>query len=302
MRSAPSKLLLYLAATLLLGALLAPGLFWAGEALGLRGIDFHRYFNRAVFVAALVLLPVAARALDVRGWADFGLRKNPCAGRQAVVGFTLALGGLWVLGALGVASGAFVWKPPGAGKLAGVVALAALSALGAAGAEEFFFRGALQGIVARGARTAWGPVVFIAALFAVLHFLKPPSGTIPAEAVDTTSGFRMIPRAFWQFGRPGLVLAGWTTLFLVGLILGGARWWTGSLWASFGLHAGWIFGLKTFAATTRRTGAGWPWFGHNLYLGAGPVLTLALTGVVVWFWLRREPRAGGDTVVTSRPS
>ena len=282
-------LLLYFAAALGLGAVLAPPLSWAGERVGLRGVDFHRYFNRAALVAAVLLLPVAARALEVRGWGDFGLRRNPCGPAQAWTGFGIALTGLWVLGAVGLAAGAFTWRPPGAGKLLGAVALAGLSAVGAAGVEELFFRGALQGLVARRARTVWGPVVFVAAFFAVLHFLKPPAGAVAPGEVNWGSGFRMIPLAFWQFGRPGLVLAGWTTLFAVGLILGWARWRTGSLWAGFGLHAGWVFGLKTFSAVARRTGATWPWFGENLLLGAGPVLTLALTGAVVWWWLRREP-------------
>ncbi len=285
-------LLLYFAAALVGAALLAPPLAWAGEGLGLRGVGFHRYFDRAAFVAALGLLPLAARALAVRGWTDFGLRPDPRGPRRAAAGFVLALAGLWTLGAVGLAAGGFAWRPPGAGKLLGAVTLAALSAVGAAGAEELFFRGALQGLVARRARTAWGPVGFVAAFFAVLHFLKPPAGTVAPNAVRWTSGFGLIPLAFWQFGRPGLVLAGWTTLFLVGLILGWARWRTGSLWAGFGLHAGWIFGLKTFAAASRRTGAGWPWFGENLYFGFGPVLTLALTGAAVWLWLRWETTPG----------
>ena len=288
-------LLLYLAAALGLGALLAPVLCWGGERAGLHDIDFHRYFDRAAFLAALLLLPLAARALEVRGWGDFGLRRNPAGPAQAALGFGIALAGLWALAAVGLAGGAFTWRPPGAGKLAGAIALAALSALAASAVEELFFRGALQGLVARRARTAWGPVVFIAAFFAVLHFLKPPSGTIAAGEVTWTSGLAMVPRAFWQFGRPGLVLAGWTTLLLVGLVLGYARWRTGSLWAGFGLHAGWIFGLKSFSAVSRRTDATWPWFGENLLLGVGPVLTVVLTGALVWWWLGRSAYRPGPT-------
>ncbi len=196
---------------------------------------------------------------------------------------------LWLLGAVGVWAGVFRWRP--AALTPGALGSIALSAAGAAIVEELFFRGALFGL-ARRAAAAGTALVFVAALFAILHFLKPPAGTIGSEAVDWTSGFALVPRVFWQFGRPGLVAAGFVTLFLVGLTLGWARLRTGALWAGIGLHAGWIVGLKTFAKTTRRNGpdAGWPWFGENLYFGLGPVLALVVTGVLVVLWLGREKR------------
>lgn len=300
---APLKVCLFFFAVLALGAALAPGLFWAGQASGsafLRGTDFARYFNRSVLLAAVALLPLLAKWLGLRGMVDLGLRKNAAAGRHAAGGFALGLGGLWTLGAIGLALGAYRWKMQGAGVLASATGAAALSAVGAAALEEGFFRGALQGVLVRSARArgraGWGALGFVAALFAVVHFLKPPGAGAPGgeiEAVNWTTGFAQIPRAFWQFGRPGLVLAGWTTLLLVGLILGWARWRTESLWAGFGLHAGWIFGLKLFAKFTRRAAdnTGWPWFGESLLIGAGPVAMLAITGALTWWWL--GPKAAG---------
>ncbi|NBV85533.1 MAG: hypothetical protein EBS01_04560, partial [Verrucomicrobia bacterium] len=57
------KILLFVCAVLLLGALLAPPLWWAAHGLmgmgflpGLQKYAFQKYFNRSVLVAALVLL------------------------------------------------------------------------------------------------------------------------------------------------------------------------------------------------------------------------------------------------------
>lgn len=276
-------------ATLLLGAALAPILFWAGHASGnafLRATDFQRYFNRAILLAALLLLWPAARALRIGGWSELGLKTDPRWWQHLLAGFGLAAGLLWLLGVAGILAGVFRWRPQALS--AGALGSIALSAAGAAVVEEFFFRGALFGLVRRAA-SARATLLFVSALFAILHFLKPPAGSIASEDVAWSSGFALLPQTFWQFGRPGLVAAGFVTLLLVGLILGWTRLRTHALWAGIGLHAGWIVGLKTFAKATRRAGpdAGWPWFGENLYFGLGPVCALLVTGAVVWVWLRR---------------
>jgi len=285
----PLKILAYFLATLLLGATLAPLLFWAGHASGstyLRETDFQRYFDRAILLSALLLLWPAMRALHFSGWRDFELRRDPARWQHLVGGFLLACGLLWLLGGCGIVAGFFRvrWSALTPGALGSI----ALSAIAVACLEEMFFRGALFGLVRRAASDKMA-LVFIAALFAILHFLKPPVGVVASEVVTWSSGFVALTRVFWQFGQPALLAAGFTTLFLVGLILGWARWQTGALWAGIGLHAGWIVGLKTFAKITRRNGsdAGWPWFGENLYFGLGPVFTLLITGAIVWLWLRR---------------
>ena len=49
-----------------------------------------------------------------------------------------------------------------------------------------------------------------------------------------------------------LVLAGFTTLFLIGLILADARLQTRSLWLPIGLHAGWILASGAFNKIAHR--------------------------------------------------
>ena len=161
-------------------------------------------------------------------------------------------------------------------------------------AEEAFFRGALQGLVARTARPG-AALVSVAAIFAVLHFLKPPEHAAGHGAVTWLSGFVFLPKCFWQWGDARLVLGGFVTLFLVGLVLGWARGRTRALWLPIGLHAGWIFGLKTFSRASRHAAAGGFLVGEDLLHGLAPVLAVLLTGAVVWLALRREE---SGTIIT----
>lgn len=293
--SASLKILAYFAATLLAGALLSPPLFWAGEMLGgrhdalrwLRDTDFQRYFDRAVFAAALALLWPAARALDVGRWRDLGLVSDPRGARRLLAGFALGAGALWLFGGLLWQLGVYRCKGlPSAGTLAAFLGTAlAVSAL-----EEAFFRGALLGLVRRTAseRTA---LAFVTGLFGVLHFLKPPDDPAPDHPVRWFSGFRALARAGWQFGDPQLLAGGLITLLLVGLILGLVRLRTRSLWLPIGLHAGWIFALKSFSRSSRHVAEPNLIFGKDMITGLGPVCLLLVTGGLLWAWLRREARS-----------
>ena len=288
------KIAAYFLGTLVLGALLAAPLCWGGRAVAgvvpalafLRETDFHRFFDRAMLLAALLLLWPTLRALRIGSWRELGLRIDPCAGRNAAFGFVAAGGLLWVLG-LGLwGTRVYEWRPQpfpwaaGAGFLgtAGAVALV----------EEAFFRGALYGLVRRTAR-AGTAVVFVAALFAILHFLKPPPNAVPTADVRWYAGFVMLPRAFWQWGDPQLVLGGFTTLFAVALVLGYARWRTGALSLPMGLHAGWVFGLKSFNRCSRHVAPSSWWVGDDLLHGSLPVLAVMVTGGLVFLWLRKQP-------------
>lgn len=298
--SSSLKILAYFLGTLFLGAALAPPLFWAGHALGgawqpahwLAETDFRRFFDRAMFLAALLLLPLVVRALRIGGWRDLGLRPDQSAWPHAVFGFAAAGGLLWLLGLLLWATGAYAPR-------AGAVPWAAfggflVTAAVVAAAEEAFFRGALLGLVRRSASPG-AALVFVSALFAVLHFLKPPEHAVAIGTVRWWSGFAFLPKTFWQWREPGLVLGGFMTLFVVALVLGFARLRTGALWLPMGLHAGWVFGLKSFARVSRHPGEPDAWIGGDLLHGLAPVLTVLATGALVWFWLAQETRLDLDS-------
>lgn len=293
--SALLKILAYFLGSLLLGSLLSPPLFWAGQSLGgwfpalrwLRDTEFQRYFDRAMFAAALALLWPAARSLRIGGWRGLGLAPDPRGGRRLLAGFALAASILWLFGGLLWELGVYRARGfPSAGTLAGFL----LTALVVAALEEAFFRGALLGLVRRTAPDR-GALGFVTALFAVLHFLKPPDDPGPDNAVHWLSGFTALARAAWQFGDPQLLAGGLTTLLLVGWILGSVRLRTQSLWLPIGLHAGWIFALKSFSRSSRHVADPGLWFGKDMITGLGPVCLLALTGGLLWRWLRREEAA-----------
>ena len=289
------KIAAYLFGTLILGALLAPPLFWLGQAAGawgplhwLRETIFQRYFDRAMLLAALLLLWPTVRSLHIRSWRDLGLYHDPDGWRNVIFGFLLAAGLLWVLGL--VLWGERIYVPTeNTGAVTGAGFLVSAMTVGLI--EEAFFRGAILGLILRTAST---PVAlgFVSALFAVLHFLKPPARALPPGAIGWTSGFTFLPLTFWQFGDPLLVLGGFTTLFAVGWVLGWARLRTGALWLPVGLHAGWVFGLKTFSKRSHHLQAPNWWIGQDLLHGLGPVLIVALTGVLLSAAIRKKMPAG----------
>lgn len=293
------KIALYFAGTLFLGALLAPPLFWGGHALGgmfsplgwLRATDFQRYFDRSMFLAALLLLWPTVRALRIGGWRDLGLQPDGRAWQHAAFGFLAAGGLLWGLGVLFWQLGVYA---PRSTLPVGTLASFLVSAVAVALAEEAFFRGALLGVAQRTARPA-SALVFVSALFAVLHFLKPPPRGLDQPAVHALSGFEFLPKVFWQWHDPLLVGGGFTTLFLVALVLGMARLRTRSLWLPIGLHAGWVFGLKSFNKISRHLSPPSLWIGDDLLHGLGPVLVVGVTGAFVWFWLARTEKTNPAT-------
>ena len=203
-----------------------------------------------------------------------------------------------LMGLIFLKTGLFEWRavsnrPP----VGTIVRVAVTAAVGAAVVEEFFFRGLLMGVSLRAASTRWA-LVFVTFVYTAVHFLKPPDSVeIASDAVTWGTGFWLVGQIFVQFGNPLFVVAEFATLFAVGWVLGMARLQTGALWASIGLHAGWIFGLKFFSAMTRKASPveeTLPWIGRNLKEGLVPLAVVTLTGVVVWWWLRgREKGKGG---------
>src|SRR5262249_57239269 len=78
------RLLVYLLATVLLGALLAPPLFWGAQSLAANGVfailsryDFETFFHRALLIAALILLWPLVRSLEIRKLEGLQLAPNP---------------------------------------------------------------------------------------------------------------------------------------------------------------------------------------------------------------------------------
>jgi membrane protease YdiL (CAAX protease family) len=284
-----ARLLFYFAGTLLVGALLAPVLFWTAQLPSahrmlpmLSRFDFETYFHRALLVTALLLLWPLLRALHVRGWRDLGLEKNQRKTRDVLVGFLIAAIPLLCCGAALVLLQIYSLRPAILwGKLGTVVFASAFVPF----IEELLFRGLILGVLLR-SNSRIAAMVLTSALFAVLHFLKAPDQTTPAGDVNWASGFVSIANAFWQFGDPMLLAAGFTTLFVVAWVLADARLKTRSLWLPIGLHAGWIFANSVFNKIAHREIVALPWLGKSLLIGIVPLCVCFVSWVLLGAFLK----------------
>lgn len=113
------KLLLYLIASVVLGALLAPLLFKCAHPLAARadfpnitGQGFHRYFSRTVEIVAILLLWPLARSLKVRSLAELGLRWDTRWPQRLALGFFAAVALMAVMSLIIFAFGGIIFSPP----------------------------------------------------------------------------------------------------------------------------------------------------------------------------------------------
>lgn len=283
------KIILYLVGSVLLGAAIAPLLFWAGHwSSGLQALqflaetDFRRFFNRSVLIAAFALLGPALYWIGPRQLSHLGLRPNSRRWRHALGGFLVATSFIFLVGLGMVLSGAFELK---ATLPWNTLPRILLSAIVVAVIEETLFRGAILGLMRQ--TMATGPAaIVVSVIFAVIHFLKPASNEI--SVVTWHSGFDLLPQLFRQFSEPYLVLGGAVSLFALGMLLATATIKTSSLWLSIGLHAGFVFGKMGLNKVTTRRADLSPWFGQDLTVGFGAVLIVLFVWLLVWLIFLRD--------------
>ena len=293
-----AKIFGYLAAVIVLGALLAPPLYWAAHGLAGHGIfpvlaefKFQKFFNRAALVSALLLLWPTIRALRIGGWRDLGIAPDPRWREHLLAGFVIA--------ALAVALLATAYLYLGIYRIRAEIAwsklpVVALSAVVVAFLEEALFRGAILGLLRRSLRPVLA-LFWVTALFAIVHFLKPDESSAP-QTIGWLSGFALIPHTFHQFADPMTLLAGFTTLFVLGALCGDATLRTRALWMSIGLHAGVVFVkmsfsvMAKFAVKAKHRDGYLPWVGERFENGLAPVAVLLLAWLAVRLWLAYENR------------
>ncbi len=286
-----ARLLAYFVATVLVGALLAPLLFWGAQWLVTHGwfpflaqFDFETFFHRALLVAALLLLWPLFRFLRARKMGDLELDPNPHWRRDLLAGFLLAAIPLLCCGAAVIALHVY--------SLRETISLSALgkvvaSALAVPVIEEMFFRGLVLGILLRSGHKYMS--IFVAsALFSIIHFLKAPDRT--STIVTWISGFNSIAHSLAQFADPMLVAAAFSTLFLIGWILADTRIRTRSLWLPAGLHSGWILASGAFNKIAHREMLVLPWLGKSLLVGIVPLGVGFVSWILVYSWLKYDRR------------
>ena len=281
------KLAAYFVATIVIGAVLAPILFWSAQSLAGHGVfsfltryDFETFFHRALLVAAVVLLWPLLRVSQVRSMADLGIVPNPRWGRDLSAGAVVSVIPLLFCGVLLIALHIYALRHSFAWSRFGKMLMASIAV---PFIEEAFFRGIVLGVLLRTGRK-YIAIFAVSVIFAAVHFLKAPDRT--SEIVTWTSGFSSIAHALDGIGDPMMVVSAVATLFFIGWILADARVLTRSLWLPIGLHAGWIFASGTFSLLARQRIPALPWVGKNLLVGIIPLGVTALTWVIMRIWVK----------------
>jgi membrane protease YdiL (CAAX protease family) len=290
------KILAYFFGVIVLGALLAPPLYWAGQAVAAKGIltflaetDFQKFFNRGMLIAAIALLWPTVHWLRVGSVRELGLERDDQWWRRCLVGFAIASILVFALGVIYTGFDIYHWKKDlPREKLPSLM----LSAIVVALLEEGLFRGGILGLFRR-SLSARAAVLWTSFIFAAVHFLKPDD-EVKVVSVGWVSGFELVPHVLHQFTEPLLLLGGFTTIFVLALMLGDVTVRTRSLWMAIGLHAGVVFAKMSFSKFTKRDEAYLPWVGEELQIGLVPVGVLLLAWLLAYLWLRYVDRSSSS--------
>jgi membrane protease YdiL (CAAX protease family) len=255
-------LLIYLAAVFVGGALAAPWLYaltqwgafhWPGLA-GLAAKPFHRFVDRAVLGLAVICLWPLLRQFRMLGLRELGLCDHRAgvarrAAKQLALGFFIGFVSLAAVALLAILGGNRAInvdhsQPQTLHYLLSATAAAILVAF----LEELLFRGALYGIMRGPLGRLWA-LILSSAIYAAVHFVQKAETPGP---VHWQSGLLLLPPMFRNLADTASLIPAFMTLTVAGAVLALMYERTGALYASIGLHGGWIFWLKSYRFTTRQ--------------------------------------------------
>ena len=243
---------------------------------------FHRFLDRSFLIFALAGLWPLLRSLGATSWRDIGI--IPPYGQLKKFFGGLLLGFFSLAAVAGIAigvGGRGVAQNLAAGKIIWIIFSAIGTATVVAALEEILFRGGIFGGLRR---VLYWPfaLLFSSAIYALVHFLQRVELAGP---VVWSSGLVLLPQKLGGFADFHALVPGFFNLTLAGMLLGLAYQRTGNLYFSIGMHAGWIFWLKTYGAftTTAPRAATWFWGTGKLIDGWLALIVLAVMLVVVRF-------------------
>ena len=261
---------------------------------------FSRIFDRTFMILGIILFFACRRLLNIGSIAELGLPRSQDGTRDVFIGFFLALASMVALAA--TMSVADVFTPYFRLTLAeslerGVKAM--LTAVTVGFLEEIFFRG----IIFKGLLQDLKPLsAFVVAglFYSAIHFVKPGEEYF-VTGYEPWLGFRHLASTFQPFLDPGALVPGLTGLFLIGLVLSYAFLRSGTLYLSVGLHAGWIFSIKTIRVFGNYKREEWDWiFGATdprIVSGAAAWIGVILVGVAVHWITRRRVGLAADRLL-----
>jgi len=285
------RIFLFLLLVLLLTVIISPWTAFLADSFLQSRPSFAHIFGRLFMALGVVLFFLCRPLLKIESLSQLGLKPTEQWHCNFVKGAVTALASVIIVGALMAALDVFTPFF----RLSLSVALqrsakALVTALTVAILEEIFFRG----VIFKGLLEDLKPVAAFALsslFYSAIHFLKPAE-EFSLTGLDPWAGVRYLADAFIPFLDPAL-LPGIFGLFLIGLVLSYAFFRTGSLYLSMGLHAGWIFGLKTIRVygDFRREDLGWLFGSTDPKLVSGVavwIVILAVGTVVHWITRKHE--------------
>ena len=290
------SLTIYLVLVFLGGALIAPWVYWLVQWGGqhqaglqrLAASPFSRFVNRSLLLLALVGVWPLLRSLGAKSQCELGFGEPAGHWKKLSAGLALGFVSLAVVVGLALVFGGRTWSTSATLlQIARQMAGAALTAAIVATLEEILFRGGIFGGLRRVFDWRFALAVS-SAIYALVHFLKRA-----ALVGDVTwlSGLQMLPQMLHGFVEAQTLVPGFFSLTLAGAMLALAYQRTGNLNVSIGLHAGWIFWLKSYGfLTNARAGASlWFWGSNKLIDGwlAFFVLLGTLLGVWIFLWPKK---------------
>ncbi len=292
----PRRLIIFLLSALGLTCVISPwmavGADWfisRWPALISEPIPFSRIFNRAFMISGIVLFIFCRRLFAGAHWQQLLAIDRHVGRTDFLTGLGLALGSMVVLAAAMTASDVFTpFFRVSLTDALGTIASAVAAGIFAGGLEEVFFRGLLFKGLYDGGRPLHA---YLSAnlFYSLLHFVKPGQRYF-LDGIEPLAGFRHLLKTFAPFLDPLSILPGVVGLFLIGVMLSYALVRTGKLYLSFGLHAGWIIGLKSLRVfgDFRRQDLGWL-FGSTdpkIVSGVATFVGLILVGAAVHYLTR----------------
>jgi len=293
------RILVFLCLVLLLTILLSPwaAILWnsiveARPEWQAYRPSFSHIFGRLFMVLGAVLFFLCRPLLKIQSLSQLGLKPSRqwhCDfARGALIAVASVITVAFLMSVLDVFTPFF--------RLSLSVALerslkALLTALTVGFLEEIFFRGVIFKGLLDDCRLA-AAFVFSSLFYAAIHFIKPAE-EISSSSLDAWAGLRYLGAAFQPFLDPASLFPGLFGLFLIGLVLSYAFFRTGSLYLSMGLHAGWVFGIKTIRVygDFRREDLGW-FFGSldpKLVSGVAGWIIILAVGLVIHYLTRKHP-------------
>jgi hypothetical protein len=233
-------------------------------------------------IVALAGLWTLLCALGATSWRETGLVQIHGQWKKLFGGLLLGFVSLAVVAGTAIGGGDRVLvQGLTAHKIVGTLSNAIAAAAVVGTIEEILFRGGIFGGLRR--ILHWQlALIASSVIFALVHFLQRVEFTGP---IAWDSGLILLPQMLGGFADFHVLVPGFFNLTLAGFLLGLAYQRTGNLYFSIGLHAGWIFWLKTYAAFTTDAPRAATWFcgTGKLIDGWLALIVLAVTLVVVGF-------------------